>query len=74
MRSANFRMGFDQTTSYRTTTEFNNKHLHQSPKVSQKDRSDQLQAQKDRVTKNRRPNYDFGRDMVNYQSMSKNNF
>ena len=74
MRIANFKMGFDKKTDYNTTSNFNNQHMNESPGNASKDRSKQLQEQRDRVRKNRQPNYDFGRDLVDYRSIAKNNF
>ena len=66
-------MGFEKSTCYNTTTDYNNKHMNEA-KQSQQMRTERLQEQRDRVTKNRKPHYDFGRDSVNYQSIAKNNF
>ena len=71
MRIANFQMGFERSTDYGTTTELNNKF---AASKQQAKSSDGRQAQIDRVQKNRQPNYDFGRDQVDYKSMAKNDF
>ena len=67
-------MGFEKATCYNTTSDYNNQHMNVMPKQSQQMRTERLQEQRDRVQKNRMPHYDFGRDMVNYQSMAKNNY
>lgn len=74
MRTANFRVGFENKTNYNTTTDYNNIHLRESPKASQTDRQNQIQAQKDRVQKNRQPHYDFGSHQNDYQSIAKKDF
>ena len=74
MRIANFKMGFEKNTSYKTTSDHNNKHMTSTPMQAESSRTERIQAQKDRVQKNRIPHYDFGRDSINYQSIAKNNF
>ena len=75
-RIANFKMGFEKNVSYITTSDQNNKYFHEEGSNEQvsKTRQSQILAQKDRITSNRVPHYDFGRHTVNYQTSNKGQF
>ena len=76
MRVANFQMGFEKQTDYGTTTDQNNKFFQDETNRNSigARHQNQLQAQKERVTKNRVPHYNFGRTPVDYQSSMKGQF
>ena len=66
-------MGFEKNQSYITTTDQNNKYFNEEVNTNQvsKTRFNQIMEQKDRITSNRVPHYDFGRHAVNYQTSNK---
>ena len=76
MRVANFKMGFEASVDYGTTTDQNNRFFVQESnrETLSKAHNSQVLAQKDRVMRNRVPHYDFGRTKVNYQSSTKGQF
>jgi hypothetical protein len=76
MRVANFKMGFGKQNTYSTAAGENNKFVadvQNKANISGSYKS-QLLAQKDRITSNRVPHYNFGRHQVNYQTSMKGQF
>ena len=73
MRVANFKVGFEKSVDYGTTSDQNNKFFREESNRDSlhANHKSQVLAQKDRIMRNRVPHYELGRTPVDYVTSSK---